>query len=85
MHSWDIYSALMSTVPLTGIIALALTLVVIAGEIDLSFAAVIAVGAWVFIAAGQGGPGLIAGLAAGLGVGLLNGALVVALVSRHSS
>ena len=51
---WDIYSALMSTVPHTGIIALALTLVVIAGEIDLSFAAVIAVGAWVFIATGQG-------------------------------
>jgi simple sugar transport system permease protein len=78
VHSWDIYSALMSTVPLTGIIALALTLVVIAGEIDLSFAAVIAVGAWVFVAAGQGVPGLIAGLAAGVGVGLLNGALIVA-------
>jgi simple sugar transport system permease protein len=78
VHSWDIYSALMSTVPLTGIIALALTLVVIAGEIDLSFAAVIAVGAWVYVAAGQGALGLVAGLAAGLGVGLLNGALIVA-------
>src|SRR5919108_4858720 len=78
LHSWDIYSALMSTVPLTGIIALALTLVVVAREIDLSFGAVIAVGAWVFIASGQGVPGLIAALAAGLGVGLLNGALIVA-------
>ena len=47
---FDIYSALMSTVPLTGIIALALTLVVIAREIDLSFGSVMAVGSWVFIA-----------------------------------
>ena len=50
---FDIYSALMSTVPLTGIIALSLTLVVIAREIDLSFGSVMAVGAWVFVAVGQ--------------------------------
>ena len=74
---FDIYSALMSTVPLTGIIALALTLVVIAREIDLSFGSVMAVGSWVFIATGQPVIGLIAGLAAGLGVGLLNGVIVV--------
>ena len=48
---WDIYSSLMSTVPVTqsGIIALTLTLVVIAGEIDLSFGSVMAVGTWVFM------------------------------------
>jgi simple sugar transport system permease protein len=74
---FDIYSSLMSTVPLTGIIALSLTLVVIAREIDLSFGSVMAVGAWVFVATGRPVLGLIAGLAAGLGVGLLNGALVV--------
>ena len=74
---FDIYSALMSTVPLTGIIALALTLVVIAREIDLSFGSVMAVGSWVFIATGQPVLGLIAGVAAGLGVGLLNGVIVV--------
>jgi simple sugar transport system permease protein len=74
---FDIYSSLMSTVPLTGIIALALTLVVIAREIDLSFGSVMAVGSWVFVSVGQPELGLIAGLAAGLGVGLLNGILVV--------
>jgi simple sugar transport system permease protein len=74
---FDIYSALMSTVPMTGIIALALTLVVVAREIDLSFGSVMAVGAWVFIATGRPVVGLIAGLAAGLGVGLLNGLIVV--------
>ena len=47
-----IYSALMSTVPVTRvIIALTLTLVVIAGEIDLSFGSVMAVGTWVFMSA----------------------------------
>jgi simple sugar transport system permease protein len=74
---FDIYSALMSTVPLTGIIALSLTLVVIAREIDLSFGSVMAVGAWVFVATGQPELGLLAGLAAGFGVGLLNGIVVV--------
>lgn len=73
----DMYSALMSTVPQTGIIALALTLVVIAREIDLSFGSIMAVGSWVFIATGRPDLGLIAGLAAGLGVGLLNGVIIV--------
>jgi simple sugar transport system permease protein len=75
--NFDIYSALMSTVPLTGIIALTLTLVVIAREIDLSFGSVMAFGSWVFVATGQPVLGLVAGLAAGLGVGLLNGLIVV--------
>lgn len=74
---FDIYSSLMSTVPLTGIIALALTVVVIAREIDLSFGSVMAVGAWVFVAVGQPELGLLAALAAGLGVGVLNGFIVV--------
>ena len=74
---FEIYSSLMSTVPLTGIIALSLTIVVIAREIDLSFGSVMAVGAWVFVAVGQAELGLLAGLAAGLGVGLLNGFIVV--------
>jgi simple sugar transport system permease protein len=75
----DIYSSLMSTVPVTqsGIIALTLTLVVIAGEIDLSFGSVMAVGTWVFMSCPQHELGLIAGLAAGMGVGLLNGFIVV--------
>jgi simple sugar transport system permease protein len=75
--NFDIYSALMSTVPLTGMIALALTLVVIAREIDLSFGSVMALGSWVFVSTGQPELGLIAGLATGLAVGLLNGLIVV--------
>jgi len=74
---FDIYSSLMSSVPLTGMIALSLTLVVIAREIDLSFGSVMAVGAWVFVSVGPPELGLLAGLAAGLGVGLLNGLIVV--------
>jgi simple sugar transport system permease protein len=74
---FDIYSSLMSTVPLTGIVALSLTMVVIAREIDLSFGSVMAVGAWAFVAAGQPEVGLLAGLGAGLGVGLLNGIVIV--------
>jgi len=74
---FDIYSALMSTVPLTGIVALTLTLVVVAREIDLSFGSVMAVGTWVFMSVHQPELGLVAGLAAGLGAGLLNGIIVV--------
>jgi simple sugar transport system permease protein len=76
---FDIYSSLMSTVPLTGIIALALTLVVVAKEIDLSFGSVMAVGTWVFMSISQPEIGLLAGLAAGLAIGLLNGLIVVRL------
>jgi simple sugar transport system permease protein len=77
--TFDIYSALMSTVPLTGIVALTLTLVVVAKEIDLSFGSVMAVGTWVFMSISQPEVGLIAGLAAGLAAGLLNGIIVVRL------
>jgi simple sugar transport system permease protein len=76
---FDIYSSLMSTVPLTGMIALTLTLVVVAREIDLSFGSVMAVGTWVFMSVHQPELGLIAGLAAGLGAGLINGFIVVRL------
>jgi simple sugar transport system permease protein len=78
MH-FDIYSSLMSTVPLTGMIALTLTLVVVAREIDLSFGSVMAVGTWAFMSVHQPELGLIAGLAAGLGAGLVNGIIVVRL------
>jgi simple sugar transport system permease protein len=76
---FDIYSSLMSTVPLTGIIALVLTMVVVAREIDLSFGSVMALGTWVFMSVHQPELGLIIGLAAGLGAGILNGLIVVRL------
>ncbi len=75
-----IYSSLMSTVPFTAIMALGLTLVVIAREIDLSFPSVMAVGMLVFVST-PGDPilGLLAGVGSGLAVGLLTGLTVVKL------
>src|SRR4029079_1695302 len=77
---FDIYSSLMSTVALTGVIPLSLSTVVIAREIDLSFGSVMAVGSWVFISVGQPELGLLAGLAASPRGGLLDGAVLCRLV-----
>jgi len=67
-------------VPLTAMMALGLTLVVIAREIDLSFPSIMAVSALVFVET-PGDPffGLVTGVAAGLAVGLLTGLIVVRL------
>jgi simple sugar transport system permease protein len=43
-----IYYSFMSTIPFFGIMALAMTFVVILGEIDLSFVSVLALSAWIF-------------------------------------
>ena len=45
---WNIYSAFLTTTPYFGLVAVPLTLVVIAGEIDLSFGSVMAWGMTVF-------------------------------------
>lgn len=77
----QIYAAFMSTTPFFGMIALPLTLVVIAGEMDLSFPSIMAVGmvafVWTFTATGSPLLGLIACLAAGFVAGILNGVIVV--------
>jgi simple sugar transport system permease protein len=44
----DIYYSFMSTIPLFGIMALAMTFVVTLGEIDLSFPSILGFSAWVF-------------------------------------
>ena len=46
----NIYQAFMSTTPFFGIMALPLTLVVITGEIDLSFPSIMTISMWVFAA-----------------------------------
>ncbi len=46
--NYDIYYSFMSTIPFTGILALAMTFVVILGEIDLSFPSVLAFCGWIF-------------------------------------
>jgi simple sugar transport system permease protein len=80
----DIYVAFMQTTPVFGIIALALTFVVITGEIDLSFPSVMALGTAVFcLGVTQWGlpwwVALIAAFATGAVCGWINGALVARL------
>jgi simple sugar transport system permease protein len=79
----QIYAAYMSTIPFFAVIALPLTLVVIAGEMDLSFPSTMAIGMLVFVrvVAATNSPALafVASLIAGFLVGLLNGVIVVKL------
>lgn len=81
--SYDIYHSLMSTTPFFALMAIPLTLVVIAKEIDLSFGSVMAWGMAafdvVFVATHNVYLGFFACLAAGLFAGLLNGLIVVRL------
>jgi simple sugar transport system permease protein len=77
----DIYISFADSVPYYGIMAIPLTLLVIAKEIDLSFGSIMAVGVMCFLAVfnATGSPilGLIACLIAGLAAGLINGVIVV--------
>jgi simple sugar transport system permease protein len=76
-----IYLAFMSTVPFFAIMAMPLTLAVIAGEMDLSFPSIMAIGTVAFIFAWQHTSSMwlamAAGLAMGCAAGLLNGLIVV--------
>lgn len=79
----QIYYAFMSTTPLFAIMALPLTMVIISGEMDLSFSSIMAIGmvAFVFIYVPTGNVALsvIAALAAGIAAGIMNGGLVVGI------
>lgn len=78
----DIYKAFAQTTPLFGVIALALTFVVITGEIDLSFPSIMALGTATFCLMAKAGiPDPIA-LLAGFGVGALCGWINGALIAR---
>lgn len=76
-----IYIAYLSTIPFAGMIALAMTLVIITGEMDLSFPAVMAACGFafakVFAITGSTVTGLMAAVAAGTLAGCLNSLLVV--------
>jgi simple sugar transport system permease protein len=86
---YDIYYSLMATTPYFALMAIPLTLVVVAKEIDLSFASMMAFGMAafdvVFLLFSQTNPslgvwlGFIACLLAGFLAGLLNGVIVVRL------
>ncbi|WP_373501008.1 ABC transporter permease [Desulfococcus sp.] len=76
-----IYISFGSTIPFTALLALGLTFLIIAGEMDLSFPSVMAVSGFVFselfLATGSAPLAFIAAIAAGAAAGLLNGLLVV--------
>jgi simple sugar transport system permease protein len=79
--AYDIYNSFLLTTPFFGLVAIPLTLVIIAKEIDLSFPSVMAWGMAafdvVFVATGSVELGFIACLLAGLFAGWLNGFIVV--------
>lgn len=76
-----IYLSFMSSIPFVGLLALAMTLMVIAGEMDLSFPALMAFSGFVFSLVFQqsGSPelALVCALTAGSLAGLMNGLIVV--------
>jgi simple sugar transport system permease protein len=78
---YQIYYSFMTTIPITGILALSLTFVITLGEIDMSFPSTMALGgltmASVFTATGSVFLGVISALAVGIICGLLNSLLVV--------
>jgi len=77
----DIYVAFMSTTPFFALMAIPLTLVIITGEIDLSFPSIMAFGMTafdvVFVTTKSVWLGFIACLLAGVLAGFLNGIIVV--------
>ncbi|HAL61674.1 MAG TPA: sugar ABC transporter permease [Chloroflexi bacterium] len=79
--SREIYAAYMSTIPFFAIMALPLTMVVIAGEMDLSFPSIMAIGMLVFVTVfaktGNLALAFLLCLAMGFLAGLLNGIIVV--------
>ena len=76
-----IYISFMSTIPFTALVALGLTLLIVAGELDLSFPSAMAMAGLVFTSTltATDQPLLALGAALGTGalIGLLNGLLVV--------
>ncbi len=82
----NIYSAFMTSVPFFGIVALPLTMLVIARDIDLSFPSIMAISAtsFVLVVKATGSPelALLACLVTGFAVGLINGLIVVCPLPR---
>jgi simple sugar transport system permease protein len=79
----NIYAAYMSTIPFFAVMALPLTMIIIAGEMDLSFPSIMGVGMVAFTnvltLTNSVALAFIASLVAGFLVGLLNGVIVVRL------
>jgi simple sugar transport system permease protein len=79
--SYPIYASYMSTTPFFALMALPLTLVIITGEIDLSFPSIMAFGMTAYslmlVSTGSHIAAFVAALIAGLIAGLINGVIVV--------
>jgi simple sugar transport system permease protein len=82
-----IYLSYAQTVPYFAIVAMAVTMVIVAGDIDLSFPSVMALGmvgfVWVWDATGNVLLAALTALASGAGAGLFNG-LVVTMIGLPS-
>jgi simple sugar transport system permease protein len=78
---YQIYYSFMTTIPITGILALSLTFVITLGEIDMSFPSTMALGgltmASVFTATGSVAAGVVCGLIVGVACGFVNSLLIV--------
>ena len=86
--SGSIYMTFLSTIPFIMIVATAMTLVVVTGEMDLSFASNMAMSGFVFAlvskATGSVLVGAAAGVAAGLTIGFVNGFMITTWRCRAS-
>ena len=82
-----IYKSFAQTTPYFAITAMFLTMVIVAGDIDLSFPSVMALGmvgfVWVWDATGSTALGVVSAILVGAGAGLFNG-LVVTIVGLPS-
>jgi simple sugar transport system permease protein len=80
---WPIYNSFLVTIPPMMILSLGLTLVIAAGEIDLSFPAVIALSGFLFahVTRTYDAPwlGLLAAIAGGALIGVVNGFLIAVI------
>jgi simple sugar transport system permease protein len=80
---WPIYNSFLVTIPPMMILSLGLTLVIAAGEIDLSFPAVIALSGFLFayVTRTYDAPwlGLLAAIAGGAVIGVVNGFLIAVI------
>ncbi len=77
---FHIYYSLMSTIPFIGILALSVTLVVVLGEIDLSFASTVGLTSWVFASVFALSHNLLLAALACFGVGIVAGLFNALLV-----
>lgn len=78
--TWNLYSSVLTTLPVALFVVVPLVFVVTSGEIDLSFPATMGFASWVFALVVQAGYSPFLGIAAALATGVTLGFLVGALV-----